>query len=199
MIAEVLERNLNAILVSTAITQISDGLGFYHLEPRNQIWFLLEYSGITPTPIFTEAERKLLLNAKEDNVLNDMYRQLYFEKKESALLKHRLGMTALNRRRLVKNEDDPDALPTSDDILQFSKKIEKYKPRLTVALMKPELFEKCFKPIYPAALRTKGKQAFLIGESEVWLAGSTTVRKDAEELEQMFEDIAGRIIPVPKT
>ena len=193
MLSDILERNLNIVLVGTAVSETSDGLGFYHLEPRNQIWFLLEYAGITPTPIFTEAERKLLDNAKKDNVLNDMYKKLYFEKKESALLRHRIGITGLNRRRVVKNDEDPEAEPSPEDVQKFLRKIEKFKPRLVTFLTRPEIFEKCFKPLYPSANRTRGKQGFLIGESEAWLAGSTSVRKDSDALEQVFEEIASRV------
>ena len=194
MLADILERNLALILVGTALIEASDELGFYHLGPRNQLWFLLEYAGITPTPIFTEAERKVLVNAKKDNVLNDMYKQLFFQKKESALLKHRIGITDLNRRRVVKNEDDPDAQPTSEDVQRFVKQIDKHRPRVVAFLTKPEVFEKCFKPLYPMANQQRGKQGFLISDSEVWLVGITSVRKDSDALEQVFEEIAGRLV-----
>lgn len=191
MLQEILVQNLRVLFVGTAVTQMSDELGFYHLGPNNQFWYLLEYGGLTPMSVITPSERKILMNAKKDRVLDDMYKNLFFEKKEGILLKHHIGVTDLNRRRVVNKEDDSVAEPTTDDLQKFIRKVEKYRPRITAFITKPDIFEKCFKPLYPAANRTAGKQEFLIDTSEVWLMGSTNVRgKDTDALEQIFEDLA---------
>jgi len=194
MIPEILEANLNLVIVGTALTKESDDLGFYHLGSKDRIWYLMEYGGLTPTPIFTPPERKVLVNAKHGNVLNDMYKQLYFEKKQSALLKRRIGMMLLNRRRVAKDDEDPDAIPIDKDIKQFISKVTKFKPRLLAFITPVEIFENCFKPLYPSANRTRGKQDFMIGTSEVWLVGNTLGKtKDLEELESLFDEIGKRV------
>ena len=194
MLPEILEKNLRVVFAGTVVSGISDGLGFYYLGPNNQFWSLLEYSGITQGFIVSPPERKILADAKKDGVLNEIYIKLFFEKKENALLKHRIGLTDLNRRRVVSNEDDSAALPTPDDVKKFIRKVEKYKPRVVALVTKIEIFESCFKPLYPSANRQRGKQGFLIGDSEVWLMGSTSGRmKDTDALEQLFEDLASRL------
>jgi G:T/U-mismatch repair DNA glycosylase len=194
MIPEILEPNLSLVIAGTALTQESDGLGFYHLGKKDRIWYLLEYGGLTPTPIFTPAERKVLENAKKGNVLNEMYKQLYFEKKQSALLKRRIGITVLNRRRLAKDDDDPEAIPIEKDIKQFISKMAKFKPRVLAMITPVEIFEKCFSPHFPSANRSRGKQDFTIGESEVWLIGNTVGKtKELEELEDVFDKLGQRV------
>ncbi len=194
MLSEILEKNLSVVFVGTTVATTSDELGFYYLGTNNRFWYLLEYSGITPTPIFTPSERKVLVNAFKDGVLNDAYKQLFFEKKETALLKHRIGLTDLNRRVVVSNDDDPAAQPTSDDMQKFVKKIEKYRPKILAFVTGIEIFEKCLKPLFPSVNRQRGKKDFLIAGSEVWLLGSTSGRvKDTDALEQVFEDLAERL------
>jgi G:T/U-mismatch repair DNA glycosylase len=194
MLQEILAQNLRVVFVGTTITQTSDELGFYYLGPNNQFWFLLEYAGLTPTSVVLPSERKILINAKKDRVLDDMYKKLFFEKKEGVLLKHRVGLTDLNRRRVMNNEDDPAAEPTVDDIRKFVKKVEKYQPKIIAFVTKADVFEKHFKPLYPSVTGERGKQDFLIGNSEVWLLGSTYSRgKDSDALEQLFEDLADRL------
>ena len=196
MIPDILEAKLNLVIVGSAVTEESDGLGFYNLASNDRIWYLLEYGGLTPTPIFTPAERKVLVNAKHGNVLNDMYRQLYFEKKQSALLKRRIGMVVLNRRRLAKDDDDANAIPIEKDIKQFVARMTKLKPLVLAFITPVELFEKCFSPLYPSANRARGKQEFMIGESEVWLIGNTLGKtKDLEELEDLFDKLGQRVQP----
>jgi G:T/U-mismatch repair DNA glycosylase len=110
------------------------------------------------------------------------------------LLKSRIGLTDLNRRVVVRVEDDSGAQPTPDDVGHFVKKVEKFRPKVAAFVMNPETFEKCLKPRYPAATRERGKQEFRIGESEVWLLGSMSVRpKDADAVEQLFDDLAERL------
>ena len=94
MLPEILIRNLSVVFVGTTIGETSDELGFYYLGPNNRFWFLLEYAGITPTPVVSPSERKVLVNAKKDGMLNEMYKKLFFKRKEAELLKRRIGLTA---------------------------------------------------------------------------------------------------------
>jgi G:T/U-mismatch repair DNA glycosylase len=187
-------QNLHVLFVGPSVSKISDELGFYYLGTKNQFWTLLEYAGITQDVVVTPAERKLLLDAQKDGVLSDMYKKLFFERKETALLKYRIGLTDLNRRKVAGNDDDPSAEPTSEDIRKFVRTVEKYKPKTIAFITKPELFEKYLKSINPSASQQRGKQDFLIGDSEVWLIGSTSGRvKDTDALEEVFEDLANRL------
>lgn len=199
MLPQILMQNLSVVFVGTTIAETSDELGFYYLGPNNRFWSLLEYAGITPTSVVSPSERKILVNAKKDGVLNEMYKKLFFEKKEAELLKHRIGLTDLNRRRVVSNDDDPAAEPTIDDIQKFARKVEKYRPKIIAFVTKMEIFENCFKRLYPSVNRQRGKQDFIIGNSEVWLLGSTSGRvKDTVALEQVFEDLADRLSGLEK-
>ncbi|MBI4548316.1 MAG: hypothetical protein HY707_10070, partial [Ignavibacteriae bacterium] len=96
MLPEILAQNLSVVFVGTTIAETSDELGFYYLGPNNRFWFLLQYAGITPTSVVSTSERKILIDAKKDRVLDEMYKKLFFEKKEAQLLKHRIGLTDLN-------------------------------------------------------------------------------------------------------
>jgi G:T/U-mismatch repair DNA glycosylase len=194
MLPEILIQNLHVVFVGTTVAETSDELGFYYLGTKNRFWDLLEYAHITPTLIISQSDRKALVDAKHTGVLNDLYKQFFFEKKESALLKLRIGLTDLNRRVVVSNDDDPAAEPTMDDLQKFVKKVEKYKPKVVAIVTSAEIFEKCFKRLYPSATRERGKQNFLIGNSEVWLLGSTSGRvRDTDALEQVFGDLADRL------
>ena len=194
MLNEILIQNLRVLFVGTSVAEISDELGFYYLTPKNRFWEMLEYAKITPTIVISERDRKALVGAKQTGILDDLYKQFFFEKKESTLLKLRIGLTDLNRRLVVSKEDAPAAEPTPDDIQKFVKKIEKYKPKIVAFVTGAELFEKCFKRLYPQATRQQGKQDFMIGSSEVWLLGSTSGRvKDTGAMEQLFDDLAERL------
>lgn len=194
MLPEIWAQNLSVMFVGTAVAETSDQLGFYHLGPNNRFWFLLEYAGITPASLVSPSDRKVLVSAQKDGVLNDTYKLFFFEKKERELLKHHIGLTALNRRRVVNKEDDPSAEPTKDDILQFVKRVEEYEPKILAFVTSIDVFERCLKPLYPPVSRQRGKQDFLMGNSEVWLLGSTSGRaKDTDAMEQVFEDIAERL------
>jgi G:T/U-mismatch repair DNA glycosylase len=195
MLPEILEQNLRVVFVGTAVNETSDALGFYHLGTKNRFWDMLEYAGITPAAIISESDRKALVDAKHTGVLNDLYKKFFFEKKESALLKCRVGMTDLNRRIVVANDDDPKSKPTGDDVQKLIRKIEKYQPKVVAFVMKVELFEDCFKPLFPSANRERGKQGFQIGTSEVWSLGTTGGRiKDVEAQEQAFSDLKESIM-----
>jgi len=194
MLPEILTRNLRVLFVGTTVSETSNDLGFYYLGPNNRFWGLLEYAGITPDSVVTPQERKILVDTLKTHALNDMYKKLFFEKKEAVLMKHRIGLTDLNRRRVVSRDDDPAARPTVEDVRKFVLKVEKYQPRVVAFVAGTDIFESCFKPLYPAANRHRGKQDFMIGASEVWLLGSPGGRvKDTEALEQVFEDLAGRL------
>jgi G:T/U-mismatch repair DNA glycosylase len=191
MLPEILVQNLNVVFVGSVVTEISDDLGFYHLGPRDKFWDVLEYSGISPIPVVSETDRKALVNAQHTGVLNDMYKQFFFEKKEGACLKLHVGLTALNRRLVVAKEDAPSAQPTGVDVGKFAAKIEKFKPKIVAFVMNSETFEKCLKPLYPQATKQRGRQDFAIGGSEVWLLGGASGGpKDREALEQVFDDLA---------
>jgi G:T/U-mismatch repair DNA glycosylase len=181
MLKEILVQNLHIVFVGMVTSEISDELGFYYLTPKNRFWEMLEYANLTSPIVISQSDRKALEDAKHTGVLNDLYKQFFFEKKESTLLKRHIGLTDLNRRLVVSKEDDPSAEPTPDDIQKFIKKIEKFKPKIAAFVTGVEVFEKCFKRSYPAANRQRGKQEFLIGNSEVWLLGSTGGRvKDTD-------------------
>lgn len=194
MLPEIWEPNLSVMIVGTAIAETSDQLGFYYVGPNNRLWFLLEYAGLTPASIVSASDRKALVSAHKDGVLNDTYKLFFFEKKERELLKCRIGLTHLNRRRVVGKEDEPSAEPTSDDILKFIKKAEKYEPKILAFVTSVEVFEKCLRPVFPSVSQQRGRQDLLIGKSEVWLMGSTSGRaKDTDAEEQVFEDLGERV------
>lgn len=194
MLKEILISNLDAVFVGTTVAEVSDDLGFYYLGPRNRFWEMLEYAAITPVQIISASDRKILEDAKHTGVLNDLYKQFFFEKKESMLLKHRIGLTDLNRRLVVSNDDDPSTMPTSDDVKKLVKKIEKFKPKIAAFVTSMEIFEKCLKPLYPSASHERGRQDFRIGSSEVWLMGSTSGRtKDVAAMEEVFGALGDRI------
>jgi len=199
MLKEILIQNLRVVFVGTTVAEISDELGFYYLTPKNRFWEMLEYANITPTIVISQADRKALVGAKQTGILDDLYKQFFFEKKESTLLKLHIGLTDLNRRLVVSKEDDPSAEPTPDDIQKFVKKIEKYKPKIVAFVTGVEIFEKCLKRIYPSVTRQRGKQDFVIGNSECWLLGSTSGRvKDTYAMEQVFGDLADRLKSLEK-
>jgi len=194
MLPEILIQNLRVVFVGAAVTETSDELGFYYLGPKNKFWEMLEYSGISTTPVISQADRKALVDAKHTGVLNDVYKRFFFEKKESTLLKLRIGVTDLNRRMVVSKEDDPGAEPTTEDVQKFVAKMKKFQPKIIAFVTSAELFEKCLKPHYPSANKERGKQEFLIGASEVWLLGSMSGRaKDTDALEQVFDDLAAQV------
>jgi G:T/U-mismatch repair DNA glycosylase len=194
MLPEILNRNMRVLFVGTTVSKVSDELGFYYLGPNNKFWWLLEYAGLTKGSLVTPQERKLMLDTFKTNALNDTYRLLFFEKKERALVERGFGLTDLNRRKVSGSDDEAGAKPTPEDIRKFIAKVAKYKPAVIAFVTGLDVFEECFKPLYPAAGRTRGKQAFTIEGSEVWLLGSTSGRvRDADAIEQAFEDLAARV------
>ena len=194
MLPEIFIRNLNVVFVGTSITELSNDLGFHYLGANNRFWTMLEFARLTPKLIISPSERKVLLDAQHHGVLDDRYKRLFFEQKESELLKHRIGLTDLNRRVLAGSDADPSAMPKPEDVQRCIQNVEKLNPKIVAFVTSMDIFERCLQPRYPGANRQRGKQDFLIGRSEVWLLGSTSGRsKDTEDLEQVFEDLAERL------
>ena len=194
MIPEILISNLRVLFVAPAVAEISDDLGFAYLTTKNRFWQMLEYAGILPSVLISASDRKILDNAKRDGVLTDVYKKFFFEKREDLLLKHRIGLTDLNRRRTYASEDDPDGEPTADDVQKFVKKVERFHPKTVAFMTKPEVFERLWKPLSPSVRQDRGKQDFQIGSSEIWLMGSASGRlKDDDALEEVFEALATRL------
>ena len=194
MLPEILNRNMRVLFTGTTVGKTSDELGFYYLGPNNKFWYLLEYAGLTAGPVVSDRERKLMVDTFKTNALNDIYRKLFFEKKERALVERRIGLTDLNRRIVVSSDDEPGAKPTPEDVRKFVAKVEKFKPAVVAFVTGMDVFEDCFTPLYPSAVRRRGRQEFAIGASEVWLLGSTSGRvKDLDALEDAFEALASRL------
>jgi G:T/U-mismatch repair DNA glycosylase len=172
MLPEIWEPGLVVVFVGTAVAEVSDTLGFYHLHSRNRFWELLEIGGITPTRIITPQERKALADGHASGSLSDPVRSIFTQKKTSQLLRLGIGLTDLNRRVLASSDKDKSARPTQEDIQKFIVKDEKLNPRVLAFVTSPEIFVEVFKSRYPGACRTLGVQPFTIGNSEVWLLGS---------------------------
>ena len=174
MLPEIWEPELMVVFVGSAVAEVSETLGFYHLHPRNRFWELLEIGGITPTRIITVQERKALTDGHAHGSLSDPVRSMFTQKKTSQLLRLGIGLTDLNRRVLASSDKDKSARPTQEDIEQFIVKDGKLNPKVLAFVTSPELFVELFKRRYPGASGTLGVQPFKIGNSEVWLLGSTS-------------------------
>ena len=116
---------------------------------------------------------------------------MFLEKKVSGLLRLSIGLTDLNRREAVSSDKDPRAKPNEGDVQDFMRKVEKLRPKALGFTTSVDIFDNCFKPLYPEATGNRGQQSFKIHESEVWLLGSTSGRvKDAEAREEAFVQFA---------
>jgi G:T/U-mismatch repair DNA glycosylase len=188
MLHEIWEPNLTAVFVGTAVAEPSDTLGFYHLHPRDRFWELLEINGITPVRIITAKERKALTEGHAKGNLSDPVRTMFTLKKTSQLLKLGIGLTDVNRRVVAANDKDKSALPTREDIEEFIVKNRKLNPKILAFVMRPEIFVELFVSRYPGACDTLGLQPFGMGNSEVWLLGSTTGLLRGEALQKQ-EDV----------
>lgn len=198
MLPEILASHLRILFVGPFVPQVCDDLGFYHVAPRDKFWEMLQYAGITPAMIISEPDRRALVSAKEAYLLDERYRQFFFEKKESQVLTSRVGLTDLNRRKVVMKEDEPGADPTTEDVKAFIRSVEKYAPAIVAPVMNADQFERAFKPFYPALEPRRGRQPFAIGKSEVWFIGSTSARgKEVGAMEQVFEDLSDRLKELP--
>jgi G:T/U-mismatch repair DNA glycosylase len=101
-------------------------------------------------------------------------RSLFTQKKTSELLKLGIGLSDLNRRVVASSDKDKSARPTQEDIEQFIVKDENLNPKILAFVISPEIFVEVFKGRYPGSCGTLGLQPFRIGNSEVWLLGSTS-------------------------
>jgi G:T/U-mismatch repair DNA glycosylase len=183
MLPEIWEPELTVVFVGIAVTEPSDTLGFYHLHPRDRFWELLETGGITPTRIISKQERKAMADGHANGSVSDPVRSMFIQKRTSQLLRFGIGLTDLNRRVVALNEKDKAARPTPEDIQQFIVKDEKLNPKILAFVTSPEVFVEVFKSRYPGVCSTLGLQPFRIGNSEVWLLGSTNGLLRGEALE----------------
>jgi len=172
MLREIWEPDLPVVFVGTAVDELSDTLGFYHLHPRNRFWELLEIGGITPTRIITPSERKALADGHARGSLSDPVRSMFIQKKTSQLLRLGMGLTDLNRRVIAVDDKDKAARPTEEDIQQFIARVPRLNSRVLAFVTKPDLFVELFTSRYPGVTATVGFQSFRIGNAEVWLLGS---------------------------
>ena len=172
MLREIWEPDLPFVFVGTAVEELSDTLGFYHLHPRNRFWELLEIGGVTPIRIITPSERKALADGHARGSLSDPVRLMFIQKKTSQLQRLGIGLTDLNRRVIAIDDKDKAARPTEEDIQQFIARVPMLNPRVLAFVLKPDLFVEIFASRYPGATATLGLQSFRIGNAEVWLLGS---------------------------
>jgi double-stranded uracil-DNA glycosylase len=196
MLPEIWEPKLMVVFVGTAVAEPSDTLGFYYLHPRSRFWESLEIGGITPKRIITPQERKALADGHADGSLSNSVRSMFIEKKTSQLLRLGIGLTDLNRRVVAVGEKDKLARPSEEDVEQFIVKNEKLDAKILAFVTTPEIFVELFQSRYPGACGTLGLQPFSIGNSEVWLLGSTSgsVRGEAlDRQEDAFFELGERI------
>jgi len=172
MLREIWEPDLPVVFVGTAVEELSDTLGFYHLHPRNRFWELLEIGGVTPIRIITPSERKALADGHARGSLSDPVRLMFIQKKTSQLQRLGIGLTDLNRRVIAIDDKDKAARPTEEDIQQFIARVPTLNPKVLAFLAKPDLFVELFTSRYPGVTATLGLQSFRIGNAEVWLLGS---------------------------
>jgi G:T/U-mismatch repair DNA glycosylase len=197
MLPEIWEPNLTVVFVGSVVTTVSDSLGFYHLHQRDRFWELLEMNSITANRIMTPQECKALAEGHAKGSVSDPVRTMFLQKKTSQLLKLGIGLTDLNRRIVVENEKEKSARPTPDDVRELVVRAENLIPRLLAFVMAGDVFVGAFKSLFPAASDIPGRQQFRIGESEVWLLGSTiaTMRGEArEKQDDAFRELGERIV-----
>ena len=172
MLTEIWLPDLTVVFVGTAVDEVSDGIGFHYLHPRNRFWELLDIGGITPQRMFTSSERKALAEGHARGNLSDPIRLMFLQKKTSQLLKLGIGITTLNRRTIAGNEKDKNARPNDDDVLQLIDRAAKLNAKALAFLTRADLFVELFKSRFPDVTANLGLQPFTIGNSEVWLLGS---------------------------
>jgi G:T/U-mismatch repair DNA glycosylase len=196
MLSEIWAPDLIVVFVGTAVAEVSNTLGFHHLHPRDRFWQLLDIGGITPKQMITSEERKALTDGHTHGTLSDPIRVMFTEKKTSQLLQLGIGITVVNRRVVAGSEKDKAARPSEDDVQQFIVRAEKLNARILAFDMGADLFVDLFKSRYSMVTATLGVQSFRIGNSEVWLLGSTSVAVRGEALakqEDAFFTLGERI------
>ena len=209
---EIWESDLTVVFVATAVEEVSEALGFYHLHRRNRFWELLEFGEITPTRIITPSERKALAEGHARDSLSEPVRWMFIQKKTSQLLKLGIGLTHLNQRVIATNDKDKAARPTEEDIQGFLDRAVKLKPKILAFVTGADLFVELFANRYPGVTAALGLQSFRIGNSEVWLLGAPggllrgealSRQEDAfcalgERISSLKEETAQQIIRPPR-
>lgn len=184
MVREIWEHGLKLLFVGTSVDDVSDRLGFYHLNPRDRFWEAIELGGVTPQRIITASERKALDEGDKQGSLSDPIRQMFIEKKISQLRKLGIGITDLNRRVTSSGDKDKLAWPTEEDIEEFIGKVAELKPKVVAFVINADLCVGLFASRYPEVTSTLGLQSFKIADTEVWLLGSTLTKPRAAALTQ---------------
>lgn len=184
MVREIWEPDLKVLFVGVAVDDVSDTLGFYHLQPRDRFWESVELGGITPQRVITASERKALEEGHRQGSVSDPIRQLFIEKKVSQLRKLGIGITDLNRRIISGGDKDKMAWPTEEDIEEFLGKVAELKPKILAFVINADLFVGLFKSRYPEVIPAPGQQPFKMADAEVWLLGSTATKPRGEGLTQ---------------
>jgi len=182
MLQEIWEPELTTVFVGLAVDEVSDTLGFYHLNPGNRFWELLELGGITPERHITSSERKALTEGHTRGNLSDPIRAMFIQKKTSQLLRCGVGITTMNQRVIAKNDKDKAARPADEDIQHLISRSVRLNPKILAFVISPDLFVELFKNRYPDATAALGLQSFSIGNAEVWLLGSPATRLHGEAL-----------------
>lgn len=174
MLSDIWESGSTVVFVQSAVTELSERLGFYHLHPKDRFWELLVVGGITPKYIITTSERKALSDGQRNGSLSDPVRGMFTQKKTDQLVRLGIGLTALNRRVIAVDEKDRSAKPTPDDIAAFVEKVGKLTPKVLAFVTTIEMFVDLFKDRSPGLTDSFGPKSFKIVGAEVWLLGATT-------------------------
>ena len=172
MLTDIWQPGLTVVFVGTVVDEVSDGIGFHYLHPRNRFWELLDIGGITPQRMITSSERKALAEGHARGNVSDPVRVMFFQKKTSQLLRLGIGISTLNRRNVVRNEKDKDARPNDQEVLELIDRAKEANAKVLAFVTRAELFVDLFKTRFPDVTATLGMQPFRIGNSEVWLLGS---------------------------
>ena len=145
---------------------------------------------------FPRENEKLSREGHVKGNVSEPVRAIFIQKKTSQVLRAGVGVTALNRRIVAKNEKDGTAQPTADDVEEFIARTEECAPKVVGCVIMPEVFVTLFKQRYPSVQPTSGVQPFRIGSTEVWLLGSTVASLRGEALlkqEDVFLSLGERI------
>jgi G:T/U-mismatch repair DNA glycosylase len=182
MLPPIWPKDLTIVFVGTVVTDLSETLGFYHLDPRDRFWELLEMSAITPKRVMTVQECKAMIQGHKDGSVAEPIRAMFVEKKTSQLLKLGIGLTNLNRKVIALSERDKVATPSDDSIRDFVANAEERRAKILAFVTGAEVFVDSLKGRYSEANEEPGLQSFTIGGSEVWFLGSTSGRPRGEAL-----------------
>lgn len=173
MLTHIWPPGLRVLCVSGVPTEPSPTLEFHHLHPRDRFWELLELGGITKGRLITREERKAMAEGHARGNITDPVRQLFLEKKTNQLLRIGVGITYLNPRSGIETEKDRAAVPTPEEISAFLAKAGATPPGCFAFVMDGAMFRDIWRPRFPEATETPGKQSFTIAGAQVWLMGSS--------------------------